>query len=100
MLTEPQSPALFSRQLSGCTVFTIPAISLGRAGEGVLLAVRQHLPFSVSKAASTFLCQYGSIYLSLSVIGRQTTLTARHHLAYSTALSGLPLSQLSPGSSL
>ncbi len=32
-------PALFSRQLSGYTVFTIPATSLGKAGEGVLLAV-------------------------------------------------------------
>lgn len=48
MLTETQSPALFSRQLSGYTVFTVPATSLGRAGEGVLLAVRQQLPFSVS----------------------------------------------------
>ena len=48
MLTETQSPALFGRQLSGYTVFTIPATSLGRAGEGVLLAVRQQLPFSVS----------------------------------------------------
>ena len=48
MLTETQSPALFGRQLSGYTVFTIPATSLGRAGEGVLLAVRQKLPFSVS----------------------------------------------------
>ncbi len=48
MLTETQSPALFGRQLSGYTVFTIPATSLGRAGEGVLLAVRQQLPFSIS----------------------------------------------------
>ena len=48
MLTKTQSPALFGRQLSGYTVFTIPATSLGRAGEGVLLAVRQQLPFSVS----------------------------------------------------
>ncbi len=48
MLTETQSPALFGRQLSGYAVFTIPATSLGRAGEGVLLAVRQQLPFSVS----------------------------------------------------
>ncbi len=48
MLTETQSPALFSRQLSGYTVFTIPATSLGKAGEGVLLAVRQQLPFSIS----------------------------------------------------
>ena len=48
MLTETQSPALFSWQLSGYSVFTIPATSLGRAGEGVLLAVRQQLPFSIS----------------------------------------------------
>ena len=48
MLTETQSPALFSWQLSGYLVFTIPATSLGRAGEGVLLAVRQQLPFSIS----------------------------------------------------
>ncbi|DBA96046.1 TPA: hypothetical protein ACH3X1_001546 [Trebouxia sp. C0004] len=49
MLTEIQSPALFGRQLSGYSVFTIPATSLGRAGEGVLLAVRQQLPFSISQ---------------------------------------------------
>ena len=49
MLTETQSPALFGRQLSGYSVFTIPATSLGRAGEGVLLAVRQQLPFSISR---------------------------------------------------
>ncbi len=48
MLTETQSPALFGRQLSGYTVFTIPATSLDRAGESVLLAVRQQLPFSIS----------------------------------------------------
>ena len=39
ILTETQSPALFGRQLRGYSVFTIPATSLGRAGEGVLLAV-------------------------------------------------------------
>ena len=49
MLTETQSPALFGRQLRGYSVFTIPATSLGRAGEGVLLAVRQQLPFSISR---------------------------------------------------
>ena len=49
MVTETQSPAPFGWQLSGYTVFTIPATSLGRAGEGVLLAVRQQLPFSVSQ---------------------------------------------------
>ena len=48
MLTDTQSPALFSWQLSGYSVFTIPATSLGRVGEGVLLAVRQQLPFSIS----------------------------------------------------
>jgi len=48
MLTETQSPALFSRQLSGYSVFAIPATSLGTTGEGVLLAVRQQLPFSIS----------------------------------------------------
>ena len=48
MSLETQCPALFDRQLSGYTVFTIPATSLGRAGEGVLLAVRQQLPFSFS----------------------------------------------------
>ena len=48
MLTETQSPALFGRHLSGYTVCTIPATSLDRAGEGVLLAVRRQLPFSVS----------------------------------------------------
>ena len=49
MLTETQSPAFFGRQLSGYSVSTIPATSLGRAGEGVLLAVRQQLPFSISR---------------------------------------------------
>ena len=49
MLTETQSPALFGRQLRGYSLFTIPATSLGRAGEGVLLAVRQQLPFSISR---------------------------------------------------
>ena len=50
MLTETQSPAVFSRQLSGYSVHTIPASSVGKAGEGVLLAVRQSLPYSVSHA--------------------------------------------------
>ncbi|DBA77773.1 TPA: hypothetical protein ACH3X1_009233 [Trebouxia sp. C0004] len=36
MLTETQSPALFGRQLSGYSVFTIPATWLGRASEGHL----------------------------------------------------------------
>ena len=46
MLTETQSPTLVGQQLSRYSVFTIPATSLGRAGEGVL-AVRQQLPFSI-----------------------------------------------------
>ena len=48
MLTETQTPALLSGQLSQHTVHTIPATVTGRAGEGVLLAVKQHLPYSVS----------------------------------------------------
>ena len=48
MLTETQTPALLCQQLRGYTVHSIPASSLGKAGEGILLAVKQHLPFSIS----------------------------------------------------
>ena len=48
MLTETQTPALLCRQLQGYTVHSIPASSVGKAGEGILLAVKQRLPFSIS----------------------------------------------------
>lgn len=48
MLTETQTPALLSGQLSQHTVHTIPATVTGRAGEGVLLAVKQHVPYTIS----------------------------------------------------
>ncbi len=47
-LAESQSSALCGRQLSGYMVFTISATSLDKACEGVLLAIRQQLPFSIS----------------------------------------------------
>ena len=48
MLTETQTPALLCQQLNHYIVHTIPATSTGKAGEGVLLAVRQTLPYSIS----------------------------------------------------
>ena len=48
MLTETQTSALLNRQLSGFSVHSIPATVLNRAGEGVLLAVKRTLPYSIS----------------------------------------------------
>ena len=47
MLTETQALAPLQRQLPQHAVFTIPATAPGRRGEGILLAIRRQLPFSV-----------------------------------------------------
>ena len=48
MLSETQTPATLHQQLPNHTVHTIPASTVGRRGEGLLLAVRQRLPFSIT----------------------------------------------------
>ena len=48
MLSETQTPATLHQQLPNHTVHTIPASTVGRHGEGLLLAVRQLLPFSIT----------------------------------------------------
>ena len=48
MLSETQTPATLHQQLPNHTVHTIPASTIGRRGEGLLLAVRQQLPFSIT----------------------------------------------------
>ena len=48
MLTESQTLALLTQQLNEYIVHTLPATSAGRAGEGVLLAVKQHPPYLVN----------------------------------------------------
>ena len=63
MLTETQTPALLLRQLSGYTVHTLPASSVGKAGEGVLLAVKQSLPYSVSSSQLNH--QTNTVWLTL-----------------------------------
>jgi len=48
MLSETQTPATLHQQLPNHIVHTIPASTVGRRGEGLLLAVRQQLPFSIT----------------------------------------------------
>ncbi|DBB01548.1 TPA: hypothetical protein ACH3X1_000197 [Trebouxia sp. C0004] len=46
--SETQTPATLHQQLPNHIVYTIPASTVGRRGEGLLLAVRQQLPFSIT----------------------------------------------------
>ena len=71
MLTETQTPAVLSRQLSNYIVHTLPASSVGKAGEGVLLAVKQHLPYAISH--SQLDQQNGTIWLTLKPTQSQQT---------------------------
>ncbi len=48
MLSETQTPATLHQQLPNHIVHTIPASTVSRRGEGLLLAVRQQLPFSIT----------------------------------------------------
>ncbi len=48
MLSETQTPATLHQQLPDHIVHTIPASTVSRRGEGLLLAVRQQLPFSIT----------------------------------------------------
>ncbi|DBA81924.1 TPA: hypothetical protein ACH3X1_007637 [Trebouxia sp. C0004] len=48
MLSETQTIATLHQQLPNHVVHTIPASTVGRRGEGLLLAVNQQLPFSIT----------------------------------------------------
>ena len=48
MLSETQTPATLHQHLPNHTVHYIPASTVGRRGEGLLLAVKQQLPFSIT----------------------------------------------------
>ena len=48
MLSETQTPAVLHQQLPNHTIHSIPASIAGWRGEGLLLAVRRQLPFSVT----------------------------------------------------
>ncbi len=48
VLSETQTPATLHQQLPNHIVHTILASTAGRRGEGLLLAVRQQLPFSIT----------------------------------------------------
>ncbi|DBA87835.1 TPA: hypothetical protein ACH3X1_004832 [Trebouxia sp. C0004] len=48
MLSETQTPATLHQQLPNHVVHTIPASTVGRRGEGLLLAIKQQLPFSIT----------------------------------------------------
>ena len=71
MLTETQTPAVLSRQLSSYIVHTLPATSNGKAGESILLAVKQHLPYAFKSLQLDR--QNGTIWLTLKPTQSQQT---------------------------
>ena len=73
MLSETQTPATLHQRLPNHIVHTIPASTSGRRGEGLLLAVRQSLPFSVTHSVTNQ--ENGVIWLTLrpSHTSRHTT---------------------------